>query len=90
MKLYIPFKRYQTIYFVREKNSYKKFTKNQSKKLLQCNLVWIIILKFKNVKIFNVFIIIFYVNVKKYDIQSTEKQNMTSDYVSVCFNCVAL
>ena len=31
-----------------KKNSYKTFTKNQSKKLLQCNLIWINIIKFKN------------------------------------------
>ena len=66
LKLYIPFKREYIKLFISwgKKNKYKKFTKNQSKKLLKCDLIWI---KSKNIKIFNVFIIIFYVNVKKSD-----------------------
>ncbi len=58
------------------------------KKLLQCNLIWIIIIKFKNFKIFHVFIIIIYVKCEKIWFVVCLKLNITSDFV--CFNCVAL
>ena len=62
LKLYKPFKReWGKKWFI------QKIYKNQSKKLLQCNLIWIVI-KFKNFKIFNVFIIIFMLKAKKSDI----------------------
>jgi len=50
----------------------------------------IIIIKFKNFKIFNVLIIIIYVICEKIWFIVCLKQNITSDFVSDCFNCVAL
>ena len=87
--LYIVLKRInQTIHFLRKKEYFiQKIYKNQSKKLLQWNLIRIVIIKFKNLKIFDVFIITIY---EKIWVIVFLKQNVTPDFVSVCFNCVAL
>ena len=47
----------QTIHFLKKKYFIQKIYKNQSIKLLQFNLIRITIIKFKNFKIFDVFII---------------------------------
>ena len=78
----------QTIRLVRKKIIHTKNFKNQSKKLLQRNLIWIIIIKFKNLKIFHVFIITFYVESEKIWYIVCKKQNITSDFVAVCYKCI--
>ncbi len=52
----------------------QKIYKNQSKKLSQCNLIWMIIIKFKNFKLFHVFIIIFMLMRKKSDIKAVKNK----------------